>query len=115
MHELSIATSIVQIACEEAERQHARVESVHLQVGALSGVVKDALLFCWDLASMDTPIAGSRLAIEEIPVTIRCPACGGEHTLAGEMDLRCPDCGGIATEVLRGRELQLTALEVEDG
>ncbi len=116
MHELSIAINIVEIACEEAARQKgARVEAVHLQVGALSGVVKDALLFAWDMACAGTPIAGSRLEIEEVPVAIRCPACGAEHTLGEEVDLRCPDCGGTATEVLRGQELQVTALEVEDG
>ena len=67
MHELSIAMSIVEIASEEAQRQgSARVEAVHLKLGALSGVVKDALLFSWDLACEDTPIAGARLAIEEV-------------------------------------------------
>lgn len=65
MHELSIAASIVEIAAEEAGRHGGRVEVVHLKVGALSGVVKDALLFSWDLACGDTPIAGATLAIEE--------------------------------------------------
>jgi hydrogenase nickel incorporation protein HypA/HybF len=115
MHELSIATSIVEIACEEAARHNgARVETVHLELGALSGVVKDALLFAWDMACAETPIAGSRLAIEEVAVVIRCPDCGKQHTLTGEVDLRCPDCGGMGAEVLHGRELQVTALEIED-
>ena len=66
MHELSIAMSIVEIASEEAARQNAaRVEAVHLRLGALSGVVKDALLFSWDLACDETPVAGAKLAIEE--------------------------------------------------
>jgi hydrogenase nickel incorporation protein HypA/HybF len=68
MHELSIAMSITEIACEEAERHgEARVEAVYLNLGALSGVVKDALLFSWDLACDGTRIAGARLAIQEIP------------------------------------------------
>lgn len=65
MHELSIAASIVEIATEEAQRHGGRVGAVHLKLGALSGVVKDALLFSWDLACGDTPIAGAQLAIEE--------------------------------------------------
>jgi hydrogenase nickel incorporation protein HypA/HybF len=64
MHELSIAASIVEIASEEAERQRGRVEVVHLKLGALSGVVQDALLFSWDLACDETPVAGAKLQIE---------------------------------------------------
>jgi hydrogenase nickel incorporation protein HypA/HybF len=66
MHELSIAVSIVEVASEEAERLRAkRVEAVHLKVGTLSGVVKDALLFAWQVASENSGVAGSRLAIED--------------------------------------------------
>ena len=67
MHELSIAASIVEVASEEAVRQGGRVEAVHLRLGALSGVVKDALLFSWDLACDQTPLAGAKLAVEETP------------------------------------------------
>jgi hydrogenase nickel incorporation protein HypA/HybF len=70
MHELSIAASIVEIASEEAERQGGRVEAVHLKLGALSGVVPDALLFSWDLACDESPIAGAKLQIQ--------PAAGTE-------------------------------------
>ena len=68
MHELSIAVNIVDIACEEAERQgDSRVDAVYLNLGALSGVVKDALLFSWELACEGTRIAGARLAIRDMP------------------------------------------------
>jgi hydrogenase nickel incorporation protein HypA/HybF len=69
MHELSIAASIVEIASEEAARHTGRVDAVHLQLGAMSGVVKDALLFSWDLACGDTAIQGARLEIEDAPGT----------------------------------------------
>ena len=68
MHELSIAVAIVESAEEEAQRHGERVDAVYVKVGALSGVVKDALLFSWDLACADTSLAGARLEIEEIPV-----------------------------------------------
>ena len=48
MHELSIALSIVDMAQEEAERRSAQVEAVHLELGALAGVVKEALLFAFE-------------------------------------------------------------------
>jgi hydrogenase nickel incorporation protein HypA/HybF len=64
MHELSIAASIVEIASEEASRRGCRVEAVHLRLGALSGVVREALEFSWELACGETPVAGARLEIE---------------------------------------------------
>jgi hydrogenase nickel incorporation protein HypA/HybF len=116
MHELSIALSIVEIASEEAGRQAgARVGAVHLKVGALSGVVRDALLFAWDLACDGTPLAGSTLAIADVPAAVWCPVCASEQVLAGAFEMRCPACGGSVTELRRGRELEVTALEMEDG
>jgi hydrogenase nickel incorporation protein HypA/HybF len=67
MHELSLAMSIVDIASEEGERLGGRVSAVHLRLGPLAGVAKDALLFSYDMACQDTPVAGSRLVIEEMP------------------------------------------------
>ncbi len=64
MHELSIAAGIVEIASEEAARHGGRVEVVHLTLGALSGVVREALEFSWDLACQETPVEGARLEIE---------------------------------------------------
>ena len=49
MHELSIAMSIVDLACEEAESHGAPgVDVVYLKLGPLSGVVKEALLFSYN-------------------------------------------------------------------
>ena len=59
MHELSIAMGIVEAATDEAQRRGVRVSAVHLRLGALSGVVKDALLFSYEVACQDTPLAGS--------------------------------------------------------
>jgi hydrogenase nickel incorporation protein HypA/HybF len=64
MHELSIAESIVEIATEEAARRGCKVEAVHLKLGAVSGVVREALEFSWALACDETPVAGARLEIE---------------------------------------------------
>jgi hydrogenase nickel incorporation protein HypA/HybF len=67
MHELGIALSIVEIAEAELTRHGGeRVRAVHLQVGTLSGVAKEALNFSFNLACEGTPVEGSRLDIEEI-------------------------------------------------
>jgi len=114
MHELSIAMSMVEMATEEAARRGgAQVNALHLKLGALSGVVKDALLFSWDVACEDTPLAGSRLVIEEVPVMVYCPACQAERTLASIRQFFCPVCETPTPEILRGKELEVVALEIE--
>lgn len=113
MHELSIALSIIEGATEEAEKHNgAKVEAVHLKLGALSGVVKDALLFSWEVASAGTILENSRLEIEEIPVVVFCDSCHGNKTLDVINNFVCPECSQPTPQVISGRELQVTALEI---
>ena len=66
MHELSIALNIVEVAGEQLARHGGeRVRAVHLQLGPLAGVAKDALLFSFGLACEGTPVEGSQLIIED--------------------------------------------------
>jgi hydrogenase nickel incorporation protein HypA/HybF len=66
VHELSIAVSLVELACEEVERrQLQRVQALHVRVGPLSGIVTDALRFSFDVAAAGTPIEGALLKVEE--------------------------------------------------
>jgi hydrogenase nickel incorporation protein HypA/HybF len=114
MHELSIAVSLVDAAIDRArELPGERVRALHLRLGPLSGVVRDALLFSFDVAAADTPIAGATLRIEEVPLVARCPRCAADRTLPSPQMLCCPVCGAPTPEILSGRELELFALEVE--
>lgn len=90
MHELSIAISMVEMASAEAAQRGAQINAVHLRLGPLSGVVKEALLFSWDIACADTPLAGARLVVEEVPVAVFCDTCQAEQVLAELPYLRCP-------------------------
>jgi hydrogenase nickel incorporation protein HypA/HybF len=114
MHELSIAMSIVDAALEEAERRGVQVTAVHLRLGALSGVVKDALLFSYEMACQDTPLAASQLMIEELPVIVFCPQCQKEQTLDSMQLFACPKCGTPTMDVRQGKELEVFALEVRE-
>lgn len=114
MHELSIALSIIETATEEAEeRGYREVSTVHLRLGPLSGVVKEALLFAYNLSCEGTPLEGSRLLIEEIPVVIRCSPCQAEHAVPPS-HLCCPVCNTPSMDVVRGRELEVFAMEINE-
>jgi hydrogenase nickel incorporation protein HypA/HybF len=115
MHELSIATHLVEIAVEAAEEAGVgRVDVVHLRLGALSGVVKEALLFCYELAAEGTLLAGSQLDIEDVPLTLSCRSCGAETQLAIGQAFVCPHCTATSLEILTGKELEIVSLECGD-
>jgi hydrogenase nickel incorporation protein HypA/HybF len=114
MHELSIALSILDLAAEEAERHGGgRVVAVHLRLGALSGVVADALRSSYELAREGTPLEGAELVVEDVPVAAYCPACDAERAPRSVFELCCPVCSTPMPQVVRGRELEVVALEIE--
>ncbi len=115
MHELSIALSLVESATEELGRlRDVRARAVHLELGALSGVVEDALRFSFDLVVEGTPLAGAALVVRDVPVTVRCRCDGEPQPVRSIWDLRCARCGAPATDLATGREIRLAGLEVED-
>jgi hydrogenase nickel incorporation protein HypA/HybF len=54
--------------------------------------VKDALLFSYEVACQDTPLEGSRLLIEEVPITVFCPQCKEKRVLESVQSFSCPEC-----------------------
>ena len=114
MHELSIAMSIVELAEEEAARRGVQVTAVHLKLGALSGVVKQALLGSYEMASDDTPLKGSRLIIEEVPVAVLCSHCQAQRPISSIQLFCCAECGTPAFEIVQGKEIEVVALEIEE-
>jgi hydrogenase nickel incorporation protein HypA/HybF len=115
MHELSIALNLVEIAEAAAREADARyVEAVHLQLGVFSGVGRDALLLAYEIATEDSPLKGSRLIIEELPLRLYCPSCGAEREIENLLLLECPDCGTPCGEITQGKEIKLSFLEISN-
>jgi hydrogenase nickel incorporation protein HypA/HybF len=115
MHELSIVHSIVTVVTDAlAGRAPARVEKVRLRVGALSGVVEEALQFGYGIATEGTPLAGSVLEVVHLPLVLYCESCAQAVTLDGVQSFRCPLCGELSGDVRQGRELEIESIEVAD-
>ena len=76
MHELSIASAIVDTALRHANDR--RVTRVDVQVGALRQVVPDSLAFYFAIVARDTACEGARLELELVGAWLRCPTCGQE-------------------------------------
>ena len=115
MHELSIISSVVDSVIEALEAYPgARVTEVRLRVGALAAVVEDSLQFCYELATRETPLEGSRLVVKTVPVTVHCAVCGKDGALESLQSFCCPHCGEPASDVRQGREMEIEAFEIED-
>jgi hydrogenase nickel incorporation protein HypA/HybF len=113
MHEITVAMSVLESVSETAREQGIeRVSVVHVRIGALSGVVRDALLFSWDVATAETIAEGSELRIEEIPLVVFCEYCEDERSPIPGTGLLCPECGTPCPRIVSGREMQLVAMEV---
>jgi hydrogenase nickel incorporation protein HypA/HybF len=113
MHELSIMQSALDQVLETARQAGAaRVHAIRLRIGALSGVVPDALRFAFEALADGTPAQGAQLVIEDVPARFWCAACSQEFA-AARMFAECPGCHRPSTELRAGREMELTSMEVD--
>jgi hydrogenase nickel incorporation protein HypA/HybF len=110
MHELSLIQGVVDI-CEQHSGGR-RVLEVTLEIGALSGVVPEALEFCFEAASKDTLLEGATLVIDRIPATGFCSMCGVVSTIETYFD-PCPCCCAPVLDLRSGDEMRVKDLEVE--
>jgi hydrogenase nickel incorporation protein HypA/HybF len=109
MHELSVASAVVDTVLRHAEDR--RVLVVTLKIGRLRQVIPDSLAFYFEIVARDTLAEGSRLEQIVVPVRMRCADCA--HEWEPEQRFRCPQCEG-AGEVLAGDELEVDSIEVEE-
>ena len=108
MHELAITESVVDAVTRRLPG--ARVASVRLEIGAMSGVVADSVRFCFDLVVAGTPLEGASLVIDQPAGRCRCRACGAEFAPDWPV-LLCP-CGSADVAVVAGEDLKIVSVEV---
>ena len=114
MHELSIARSVVDaVEQARAEKSLGPISLVRLRIGRMSGVLPDALRFCWDTATQDTGLAGAVLAVVVTEPQYRCRECNATAPFESEAD-RCPDCGAIALGLDGGTDLVIDSVETAE-
>ncbi|HEX4038965.1 MAG TPA: hydrogenase maturation nickel metallochaperone HypA [Acidobacteriaceae bacterium] len=112
MHELSIALSMIERIEEEAVKHSGKVRSAQVKIGVLSGVDCEALKFAWEIARAGTDLEETELEIEKVALLVRCPACG--KTYSPEIQsLFCQECITPEQNILTGKELELTTLEID--
>lgn len=112
MHELSIATNIVEIAEEEVIKAKAKeVIEIVLEIGSMSGIVVEALEFAMEEAVKNTLLKNAKRNIIAITAEALCTKCGHKFEV-DDFFAVCPKCGSFETEVLKGKELKVKKLIV---
>jgi len=109
MHELSITQQVVDQIVEKLG--DVRVRRVRLEVGQLSGIVPDAMAFCFELVTAGTGLEGAELDFDRPAGSARCRACGDEFGTAEVLPL-C-GCGSADVEVTGGSGLRIRGVEVD--
>lgn len=113
MHELSLATGVVEVLDEEARRHGIqRIQRVRIQIGALRAVVPELLRTAFEVAARGSLAEGAAMELETTPGSARCQKCGRRFELE-DLLLFCPHCGAVGGEVLSGMELNLLEFEGE--
>ena len=111
MHELSVASAVLNTAVKHADGR--RVKHVCVHTGALRQVVPESLRFYWEIVARDTECEGATLELVEVAARLHCRDCDREWS--PELPVfRCPGCGGSDVEVAAGEELSVDYIEVEE-
>jgi len=113
VHEVGITQSILEIAVDNAHQAGAKkITSLTIEIGGLSGVVADAVEFCFEAVSRGTMAEGATLNIIRIPGKGRCLDCGNETEL-DNYTFSCAHCESYQLERIQGEELRLTEVEID--
>jgi len=113
MHEMSLCEGMLQVLQTEAGKQgFSKVKSVWLEIGDLSSVEAEALLFCFDAVTRDSLADGAKLNIIHVPGDAWCMQCAKNVAVKKRFD-ECPDCGSYQLQITGGDEMKIKELEVE--
>lgn len=111
MHETALTQNLINIACKALEgKKITKVNSVTVCVGALSGVLYDAMEFAFEAMKQGTVLENAVLAFEALPVTAKCRECAAEYNPVG-FPYICPDCGSRYFEIIGGEEVYIKNID----
>jgi len=113
MHEMSLCEGVLNILQTEANNNgFTKVKTVWLEIGELSSVEPEAMLFSFDVVTRNSLADGAKLEIIRISGTAWCMQCSKSVTIKQRYD-ECPDCGSYQLQVTGGDEMKIKELEVD--
>jgi Zn finger protein HypA/HybF involved in hydrogenase expression len=95
----AVKTLVERLRIELEDREGGRIDEVRIRADAT--LSPEALAQAYEMLTLDTPLEGSRLIIEQPPDERLCETCGTSWTathedIAGHL-LICPSCGSLSS------------------
>ena len=116
MHELSIATGVMETVIKSAKQNGAKaVKSVDICVGTSTAIIEEAIVEAFRALSSlaeNMMCKNAQFNIESVPSTSICLDCGEKYT-HGAGAAQCPKCMSYKTEILEGSDIYIKQIEVE--
>ena len=113
MHELSIATELVNAALECAKQNNAKkVISVTVEVGELAMINPEQLEFMYEVLTEENMLKGSKLNIVILPAVAECKNCGYKGPVPDKYTCACPNCS-LTLRAIEGKDIQLKTMELD--
>ena len=112
MHEIGIIQGALELALQSAQASAAtQIHCVRLRVGAMTGLVPEALQFAFEALREGTMAAKATLEVETVPARCWCRDCEVEFESADWLQ-ECPRCHRGGAELRHGLELEVASMEV---
>jgi hydrogenase nickel incorporation protein HypA/HybF len=110
VHELSLCDDLLSQVVAIAAKNNARsVESITVQIGALSGVEPLLLDSAFSMIKVGTVAEQAELILQTSPVIVICQICGAQSEVAANR-LLCNACQSHETSLISGDELILASV-----
>jgi len=124
MHEYSIAEELINTLLDQVnEDKLSNTEIVHLEIGELQVISREALTQAFKVVTEGTLLEGAKLSYEDVPIIVRCEDCGFQGEVNYEDDfslhfsvpvLSCPECGSTV-DIIQGNEMAVRSLTLAGG
>jgi len=112
MHELGLTRNIVDTIQEVVRKNNVQeVVKVVLEIGQISGVMPEAIEFCFFVCAKGTVLEKAHLEIRRVAALGQCKVCEKEFDLL-KGNFSCPSCGDSVWDLISGKELNIKELEV---
>lgn len=114
MHELSLMQGVMDAVVPAAKENGAlKIINITLRIGEMTQVVEEAMRFAFDaLTDGEELFDGCELTLDFVQAKSACFDCGAEFE-HDRFHLKCPECGGRHTVVIAGKEMDIAGIEIE--
>lgn len=111
MHERPFTQKIVESILESLKDYPAgHVTAARVKVGEIYHLVPESVRTHFESLTVGTPLDGARLDLVEVPLQVRCKACGQVGKVEDHHAPLCGSCGSLSVENVAGHEIRVESV-----